>query len=265
MRQVLGIIALLLLLVSCEKELDFHYHMVDSKFVIEGHTSEFGTSVLLTQTCPMGEPMDVTPITDADIYVTDLTNGDERKLKLNNDCIFYDPIPGIAGHDYKIEVLRRGNKYEASCVMRPATEIVGLKFQWIKMPYDYVAVLQISFLDLKSKDDCYWIKIYRNDEPYMWLLSDDRSAVKGVISEVTMTSRKDVDEEDDKSVLRDGDEVKVVIAPILRSMYDYLIAIQSDSNGPKMFSGAFCLGYYMASSETESSITFHPDKMSIFN
>ncbi len=69
----------------------------------------------------------------------------------------------------------------------------------------------------------------------MWLLSDDRSAVNGVINEVTMTSRKDIDEEDGKSVLKDGDEVKVIIAPIDRRMYDYLIAIQSDSNGPSMF------------------------------
>lgn len=265
MKRVLGIIGLALFLVSCEKELDFQYHEVESQFVIEGFTSCEGTSVILTSTCPMGEPMDITPITDATVKLTDLTTGIEKMLVANKDGIFSDITPGFVGHNYKVDVSYKNNTYVSTCTMLPATQILGLQFQWIKMPYDYVAVLQISFFDLDSKDDCYWIKIYRNGEPYMWLLSDDRSAVNGIINEVTMTSRMNVDEEDEKSVLKEGDEIKVVIVPTSRNMYDYLIAIQSDSNGPRMFSGDFCLGYYMASNETESSIIFHPDSMEIFN
>ena len=26
-------------------------------------------------------------------------------------------------------------------------EITGMEFEWVKMPYDYVAVLQVSFVD----------------------------------------------------------------------------------------------------------------------
>lgn len=264
MKKIFAIIALLSILVSCEKELDFRYHDVDSQLVIEGRTSESGTTVTLTRTCPMDEPMDVKPVTDADVILTDLTDGVERRIEINDAGVFHDPVPGIIGHDYQIAVSRGGNRYEATCVMLPATKIVSLEFQWIKMPYDYVAVLQISFLDLESKDDCYWIRLYRNGEPYKWLLSDDRSAVNGVICEVTMTSRKDLDEEDEESILRDGDEVEAVVSPITRNMYDYLVAIQSDSNGPRMFTGDFCLGYYMASIDSRESIIFHPDNLPVF-
>lgn len=265
MKNIYIIIVLALVLVSCEKELDFQYHDVESQLVIEGKTSCEGTTVMLTTTCPMGEHMDTTPITDAEVRLVDLTTGIEKELAINKDGIFCDVTPGITGHDYKIDVSYKNNNFASICTMRPATKIVGLQFQWIKMPYDYVAVLQIAFVDLDTPDDCYWIKLYKNGLPYMWILSDDRSAVNGIISEVTMTSRKDVAEEDEKSVLIDGDEIKIVIAPISRSMYDYLIAIQSDSNGPRMFIGDFCLGYYIASDETESSIIFHPDSMDIFN
>lgn len=265
MKRVLGIFGLALMLVSCEKELDFHYHEVESQLVIEGLTSCAGTSVSLTKTIPMDEPMDTKSVTDAKILLTDLTDGLDREVFVDKNGVFYDAVPGIVGHDYRIDVFYKGNQYTSMCTMLPPTQIINLQFQWIKMPYDYVAVLQITFYDLDSKDDCYWIKLYRNGQPYMWLLSDDRSAVNGIINEVTMTSRKDVNEEDEKSVLKDGDEIKVTIAPITRNMYDYLIAIQSDSNGPKMFAGDYCLGYYMASNETESSIIYHPDSMSIFH
>ena len=265
MNRILITIVLVLFLSSCEKELDFHYHEVDSQLVIEGHTSEMGTTVILSKTCPVGEPMDVTLISDAEIFLTDLTSGIGHYLHISNSGRYFDNDPGIVGHDYKIEVLYGGNKYEATCLMQPATKIVNLEFRWIEMPYDYVAVLQISFLDLQSTDDCYWIKLYRNDAPYKWILSDDRSAVNGMISEVIMTSRKNDDSEDEKSVLRDGDRVTVAISPVSRNMYDYLVAIQTNSNGPRMFVGDFCLGYYVATTECSDAITFHPDMMTLFN
>ena len=58
MRQLILIISsLLVLLTSCEKELDFKYHDVESQLVIEGNVTQDGTIVALTYTTPMGEPM----------------------------------------------------------------------------------------------------------------------------------------------------------------------------------------------------------------
>lgn len=254
-----------LVLMSCEKELDFKYHDVESQLVIEGTVTQQGASVLLTQTTPMDEKLDMTPITDADVEICDLTNGDTRILSPDEEGCFKDNIPGITGHEYRINISHNGKSYEAESLMRPASRILGMEFQWVQMPYDYVAVLQVTFTDSEPDEDCYWIQLYRNGEPYMWIVSDDKSAVNGVINEAVMTSRKDLDEEDEKSMLRDGDKVTASVAPISREMYDYLTAIQNDSNGPRMFNGDFCLGYFMASPVTESTITFRPDEMKTFN
>lgn len=252
------IILLLPLLASCEKELDFHYHDVESQLVVEGSTSETGTNVNLTYTCPMGDAMDLTPVTDAKITVTDLTDGISHELNIDSDGTYTNGSPGIPGHDYRLDISRNGSNYTSECIMLQASKILDLEFQWIKMPYDYVAVLRIAFMDLPSADTYYWIKLYRNGEPYQWILSNDKASVNGIISEVTMTTRKNPDDENDKDTLVEGDEVKVDVNPISREMYDYLIAIQSDSNGPEMFIGDYCLGYYMASSTASSTITFHP-------
>ena len=126
----------------------------------------------------------------------------------------------------------------------------------------YVAVLQVTFTDpIESSDDCYWIRLYRNGNSYMWLLSDDRKSVDGITNEVTMTSRKDISEEDDATVLQDGDVVSVTVAPISRAMYDYLTALQSDSNGSRMFEGDYCLGYFMAAPISKSEIIYRPSEM----
>lgn len=249
---------------SCEKDLDFKYHEIESQLVIEGSITQNGSSISLTYTTPMGEPLSTSKVVDATIELSDLTDGTIRQLDVDDTGAYIDDVAGIIGHDYQIKVFHEGKSYQSSCTMRPPSQIISMVFQWIKMPYDDVAVLQILFTDNNSDDDCYWIRIYRNDEPYMWIVSDDRKSVNGVINEVVMTSRKDVDEEDEKTALRDGDIVSASVAPVSREMYDYLNAIQDDSNGPQMFSGDFCLGYFLAAPISESAVVFKPEEIKEF-
>lgn len=70
----------------------------------------------------------------------DIGEGKEIELEPNKNGIFTDGYIPVVGHDYQLKVRREGKVYYSNCTMRPATEIYGLLFQWIKMPYDYVAV-----------------------------------------------------------------------------------------------------------------------------
>jgi hypothetical protein len=80
-----------------------------------------------------------------------------------------------------------------------------------------------------------------------------------------MTTRRDTEEEGDDDVLLDGDTVTVTVAPISQDMHDYLSALMSGgSNGPRMFSGDFCLGYFLAAPVAEGETVFHPDDLSVF-
>ncbi|MCH5239030.1 MAG: DUF4249 domain-containing protein [Muribaculaceae bacterium] len=262
MKRLLAIIPILFFfLISCEKELDFKYHYVEPQLVIEGVLSTEGIKVSLTTTTPMDEKIEEDYLTDAEVYLADLTEAQEYELHPDINGIFKNNCIPVIGNEYQLRVLRNGNEYTSTCRMRPATKILNLMFQWIKMPYDHVAVLQITFADLESYEDYYWIKILRNGAPYKWIMSDDRSAANGVITEAIMTTRMDLSEEDEKDILRDGDEVTVAINTISREMYDYLVAIENNSNGPAMFEGDFCLGYFMASDYVSSSIIFRPDEI----
>ena len=258
MIRILLILLSLVLLISCEKELDFKYHDVESQFVIEGTLSQQGIDVRLSYTTPMNEPFTSDYIMEAEVSLKDLTDGFVYNLSSENGN-FINEIPGIPDHDYELTVNHRGKNYKSTCLMREGVEIVDLHFQWIKMPYDHVAVLEIISIVSEIEGTCYWTRIYKNGEPYKWLMSHGSGAIDGKLTQTTFTTRQNPDDEEDKDNLKEGDELTVMVWPISLEMYDYLVGITSDSNGPAMFSGDYCLGYFLAAENAESSIIFHPD------
>lgn len=253
---------LALVLTSCEKELDIDYHDIAPITVIEGELTPDGVRVGLTLTTPMDEPMDRTCLTDALVTLDDLTEGQSYALSPDPEDFYVNDVAGIPGHDYRLSVERDGCLYEEVTTMFAPTEITGLEFNWIKMPYDHVAVLQVRFHDNPLVNgECYWVKIYRNGELYQWQELDDQRVDDGEVSYTIMTSRRDTDAEDDDEVLYDGDVVTCTVCPVTRDMYNYLETLRNDSNGPAMFTGPLCLGYFLASTPATATITFHPDKI----
>lgn len=260
MKKCFRIFLLIPLFLSCEKELDFKYHDVESQLVIEGNLSEEGSQVTLSYTIPMDEPFPSKPVVDAEVILTDLTDNISYPLAQDKG-IFQNKISGIPGHTYELSVNHEGKTYKSTSLMRKGVEILELKFQWIKMPYDHVAVLEIISTVSEVEGTCYWTKIYKNGEPYKWLVSHGSGAIDEELTQTTFTTRQNPDDEDDEDNLKDGDVLKVVVLPVSLEMYDYVTGISSDSNGPAMFTGDFCLGYFLASEEAESSITFHPEEI----
>lgn len=255
-------VVLALSLVSCEKELDFEYRDIDPILVIEASLTQSGARASLTETTSMDEPMNRERLTDATVILTDLTAGISAELLPGERGEYENTVSGEPGHLYRLDVTRGDISYTSQCLMSEPVEMLGVEFGWIKMPYDHVAVLKVSFTDPQTTaGDCYWVRVYRNGEAYMWTEVTDNLASGGVIEEVMMTSRMDTSEEEDDTVLRDGDVVTATVTPISREMYDYLTALSADSNGPSMFSGGFCLGYFLAAPVATGSVTFCPDNI----
>lgn len=249
------------LLMSCEKELDFKYNDIDPILVIEGALTQMGAEVSLTLTTPMDEPMQRGRLTDATVSITDLTSGEDFMLSTDSEGMYVADLKGEEGHDYRLTVERDGVVYTADSRMLPGVEITGMALSWIKMPYDEVAVLQVSFTDDPSTtDDCYWMRLYRNGEAYKWAELTDIFATDGRIDKVTMTTRRDLEEEDEADRLEEGDVVTATVVPVSRPFYNYLEALAvGNSNGPRMFEGGFCLGYFLAAPVATHEIVFHPD------
>lgn len=256
-------LALNTLLSACEKELDIKYHDINPLLVIEGELTQTGVSVTLTETTPMDEPINQQHLTDASVVVVNLSTDDATTLHPDSDGIYKGDLTGETDTAYRLTVNRNGKTYQSESMMHSPAQITGIDFNWIKMPYDDVAILQVSFTDNPDVNgEYYWVRVYRNGELYRWSYADDRLASEGVIDFIMLTTRRNIEEEDDKNLLVDGDIVTATVSPVSRAMYEYIEAMsQPGCNGPAMFDGGLCLGYFLAAPVTSASIVFHPDEI----
>lgn len=256
-------VAITAVLSSCEKEIDFEYHDIPGQQVIEGLLTQDGISVELTETVPTDEPFSTSHITDAFVTLKDITAGTAYALAPDDKGIFTCPgLTGEAGHTYLLTVTVGDRTYSSESTMLPPTEIVSAEFNWIKMPYDDVAVLRVQFREDSDPETQYWLRVFRNGEIYEWQAIESRNAVNGIVTGMMMTSRKDTEEEDDDMVLRDGDVVGIEVLTISRTMADYLNSLSNgDYNGNRMFAGPYCLGYFLSAPMAKTSLTFHPDQI----
>lgn len=250
-------------LTSCEKEIDFKYHDIPEQQVIEGLITQEGLSVRLTKTVPTDEPFNDKTLTEAVVTLNDRTAGEVYSLVPDEKGTFsYQGLVGETGHEYDLTVTIGENVYTSSSRMLPPSEIVSAEFNWIKMPYDDVAVLKVQFTEDDDPRTNYWLKVYRNGFPYEWQAIGSMNAVDGLVTGMMMTSRKNIDEEDDDSVLKDGDIIDIDVMPISKTMADYLDSLNNgDYNGNRMFSGSFCLGYFLAAPVSHTQIIYHPDQI----
>ncbi|MDE7389186.1 MAG: DUF4249 family protein [Muribaculaceae bacterium] len=250
-------------LCSCEKELNFDYHTIDPLLVIEGNMTLSDASVRLTLTTPMNEPMDSVTLTDARVTITDVIAGEEMELLPDSVGIYRIGRGGAPGREYRLTVVRGGNRYVSSCRMGVQSEITAIEMEWVKMPYDRVALLKVEFRDdTTRRGDAYWLRVYRNGEPYRWVVTDDRAADSGRISVVQMTTRRDTTEEDEDDILRPGDVLTASVASVDSLLRLYLDALTlGGSNGPALFSGAPAVGYFLASPIVTDTFVFYPDSI----
>lgn len=263
MIKYIAAIALVATLSSCEKEIDFEYHDIPEQQVIEGLLTQESVSVRLTKTIPTDEPFKDLTVTDATVEIADLASGQVYSLVPDDNGNFtLSGLEGVTGHEYRLTVTIGENTFTSSSRMLPLSEIVSAEFNWIKMPYDDVAVLKVQFTEDADKKNHYWLRVYRNGEPYEWQCISSHNAVDGIVRGMMMTSRKDIDEEDDDTVLKEGDVIDIEVMPISMKMGDYLNSLNNgDYNGNRMFDGEFCLGYFLAASLSKTQLIYHPDQI----
>lgn len=248
---------------SCEKEIEFEYKDIPEQHVIEGYLSQDGVSVRLTTTVPTDEPFEDNIVTTAGVTIVDISTEESFTLIPDEDGVFSNSeLSGRTGHDYQLSVEIGSNVYTSCCRMLPPSEIVSAEFNWIKMPYDDVAVLKVQFTESGDKFTDYWLRVFRNGKPYEWQAIESRNAVDGLVTGMMMTSRKNTEEEDEADVLEDGDVIDIEVMPVSKKMADYLNSLNNgDYNGNRMFDGPFCLGYFLAAPLSKTRLIYHPDQI----
>ena len=256
-----------LLLLSCEKEIDIDYHQVAQLYVAEGLVTQDGTTnrtnkpsyVRLTTTQDMTDNvtnnhnlMGATVVLSENGYVIDT-------LRYWRNGYYVSDCQGFEGCSYTLDIYLNGNHFQSTSVMQSAPQFSSFRFVWKDVLTEKMLFADLKIDDIKGQNNYYFMHIYRNGIGYRWAVMDDSHNPGSELQQLfSCTTERNLDKNDDDG-LKDGDLIHVEIRSIDRRTYDYFYSMQvmqnSGTNPVENYTGG-CLGYFSACNIITYDTTF---------
>ena len=264
---LLPLTSYLLLLASCEKEIDIDYHQVAQLYVAEGLVTQDGTTnrtnkptyVRLTTTQDMTDNVSnghnlvgATVVLSEDGYVLDT-------LHYWRNGYYISDCQGYEGSQYTIDIYLDGNHFQSSSVMQAEPQFSSFRFVWKDVLTERMLFADLKLEDIKGQNNYYFMHIYRNGIGYRWAVMDDSHNPGGELQQLfSCTTERELDKNNDDG-LKDGDKIHLEIRSIDRRTYDYFYSMQvmqnSGTNPVQNYTGG-CLGYFSACNIITYDTTF---------
>lgn len=270
---------LLLLTLSCQKEIELDYRDIEPVVSIEGRVTNEQVYVLITRTRSMNDSVKSRGIGGAVVTISS-EDGTEQLVYDARDG-YYRPasgMKGVPGRTYRLDVTLDGHQYAASSTMPRQAPIVSTQFIWQSLLDNGMLMYEMWASDPEPDvRNYYWYRVDRRakdpkvrqkqgTDAYRWSSFDDRGAINARIYRDIMCVNEEMmdgqDIEDDqlKSILFDGDTITLQLMTIDRAMFEYY---QSLSVGQRMganpisnISGG-CLGYFAAGSVSHADTVIY--------
>ena len=270
---------LLLLTLSCQKEIELDYRDIEPVVSIEGRVTNEQVYVLITRTRSMNDSVKGRGIGGAVVTISS-EDGTEQLVYDARDG-YYRPasgMKGVPGRTYRLDVTLDGHQYAASSTMPRQSSIVSTQFIWQPLLDNGMLMYEMWASDPEPDvRNYYWYRVDRRakdpkvrqkqgTDAYRWSSFDDRGAINARIYRDIMCVNEEMmdgqDIEDDqlKSILFDGDTITLQLMTIDRAMFEYY---QSLSVGQRMganpisnISGG-CLGYFAAGSVSHADTVIY--------
>lgn len=275
----LYILLLLLLTLSCQKEIELDYRDIEPVVSIEGRVTNEQVYVLITRTRSMNDSVKSRGIGGAVVTISS-EDGTEQLVYDARDG-YYRPasgMKGVPGRTYRLDVTLDGHQYAATSTMPRQAPIVSTQFIWQSLLDNGMLMYEMWASDPEpDMRNYYWYRVDRRakdpkvrqkqgTDAYRWSSFDDRGAINARIYRDIMCVNEEMmdgqDIEDDqlKSILFDGDTITLQLMTIDRAMFEYY---QSLSVGQRMganpisnISGG-CLGYFAAGSVSHADTVIY--------
>ena len=267
LKTIVSLWSFVLLLLSCEKEIDIDYHQVAQLYVAEGLVTQDGTTnrtnkpsyVRLTTTQDMTDNvtnnhnlMGATVVLSENGYVIDT-------LRYWRNGYYVSDCQGFEGCSYTLDVYLNGHHFQSTSVMQSAPQFSSFRFVWKDVLTEKMLFADLKIDDIKGQNNYYFMHIYRNGIGYRWAVMDDSHNPGSELQQLfSCTTERNLDKNDDDG-LKDGDLIHVEIRSIDRRTYDYFYSMQvmqnSGTNPVENYTGG-CLGYFSACNIITYDTTF---------
>ena len=235
----------IVLLSSCEKDIEIDYHQVPSLYVVEASVSNTNMEARISRTQNMDDNSSKSDINNAVVVITG-DDGSNNQLKYLSNGRYYSSSRGVPGVTYTITVDIDGEHFTSTSTMQNKPTINSFRVIRKKIATEWFQIGELKFQDLPNEDNWYFMHIYHNDLGYRWAVLDDRNDPNQERQQLFTFFREG---EGGSDVLRDGDDLRIELYTIDQRAYDYLFSMQmmenTGTNPIPNFSGG-CLGFFSA-------------------
>ena len=256
----------LVLAAGCEHEVDIDYHTTEPHYVAEVEQTPDEITARITTT------RDVTEASAEGTYVNDAIvtlrmEGSEwvdtleavGRGRYRLDYFAYE------GHEYLVDIIIDGQHHTSSSAMHSMPQVSSFNFVWQDVLTEQMLFADLRLQDNADENNYYFMHLYRNGVGYRWAVSDDRANPGGELQQLfSCTTKRQMEQNSDKDVLRQGDVLRLEVRAIDSRAYDYLYSLQfmdnTGTNPVANFSGGL-LGYYSAFQQATIETVFHPDSI----
>lgn len=246
----------LVVLSSCEKDIDIDYRSVEPVYVVEAAVTDDGMTARVSQTQAVDDNSTTSDISGAKVTVTG-SDGSVTNLTYRKNGTYQSAECGEPGVIYHIDVEVDGHLFSSTSKMQNMPEVNKFHFMWKEVMSQRFLVGELLFQDILNEDNWYFTHIYRNGIGYRWAVKRDDQKPNQELQQLFSIAR---DGDDSKDMLREGDHLRIELRAIDQSAYDYLYSMQAmgntGTNPITNFSGG-CLGYFSAYSQVTLNYTYH--------
>ena len=239
------LIAPLILLSSCEKELTIDYHQADPHYVVEASVSNNGMVARISQTNAMEDNAGNSEISGAEVVITG-DDGTRQILAYTRNGYYRSTRRGTPGVEYTIDVKVDGEHFTSTSTMQQEPKVNTFRVIRKKIMTEWFQTGDLRIQDWANESNWYFMHVYRNNLGYRWAVMSDRNDPGNELQQLFNFFREGSGESD---VLQDGDQLRIEIQAIDQRAYDYLYSMQmmdnTGTNPIDNFTGG-CLGYFSA-------------------
>ncbi len=217
---------------SCEKVVDIDLNEANKKYVIEGIVSdEPGMSrVALSQTKNFDENNSFVGVSGAVITVTDRSTGNSTVFIESLQSGIYQPptFTGVSGRTYDLSVVIGNETYTATSTMPQRVEIDSLYVTDEFLFTDTRKIANVVYQDPPGRGNSYRFvqRVNGNRVDQIFIQNDEYTDSRRVESKLFFFA-----DDDDKNIIKSGDQVEVDLFCIDPAVYKYWFSLLRSSTG----------------------------------
>jgi hypothetical protein len=279
MRRLLLFATILLAFTACEKEIDLDYRDVEPVINIEARVTNEQVYVLITHSRSMNDSVRGRGLAGATVTISH--DGQIEPLTYDVRDGYYRPaseFKGEVGSTYRLEVNLEGRTYTATSTMPAEAPITSTQFMWQPVLDNGMLMYEMWAADPEPDvRNYYWYRMDRRAkdpkvrrkqgvDAYRWNVFDDRGTMDGrlyrdiMCVNEEMMDGEDIEEDQLKSILFDGDTITLQLMTIDLSAYEYYRSLsvgqRMGANPLSNISGG-CMGYFTAGSVTHADTVIY--------